>query len=140
MQREHVLWKQVIAKLLLIPVLAAFCGIALAEKGPKTYPEEGKIIGVGTKAYVGGGGTHSALFPSYKVETGTKMFELLCGSRGGCGGDKKLQIGDVIHFRLDQYHGTRCAYVEAPKGSDLIREDRLLILSEELKPDAKSAN
>ena len=60
----------------------------------------------------------------------------LCDKKKGCG-DRKLEIGDVIHFPIDQYHGTRCAYIVAPEGSNPTREERLLILSENLKPDAK---
>jgi hypothetical protein len=112
---------------------------ALAKKEPKTYPEEGKVVGMGTKAYVGFGAP-TVLFPSYRVETDTKVFELLCDHRKGCGGDKKLQIGDVIHFRLDQYRGTRCAFIVAPEANNPTREDKLIVLSEDLKPEAKPAD
>jgi hypothetical protein len=118
--------------------LAALVGPAFAKKEPKTYPEQGKIVGVGTKTYVGAAPT--LLYPSYRVETDTKVFELLCGNRKGCGGDKKLDIGDALHFRLDQYHGARCAYIVAPEGHDASREERLLILSEDLKSEAKPAD
>jgi hypothetical protein len=136
MQRIHKVSNGPILKLFLIAIFVMQAGVTFAKNETKTYPEEGKVIGLGTKQHVAPTG-HGFLFPSYTVETETKTFELMCGSGNGCGGDKKLEIGDVIHFRIDQYHGTRCAYIVAPKGNNLTREDRLLILSEELKPDAK---
>lgn len=114
-------------------------GTAAAKKPPQTYPEEGKVVGMGTKAYIGFGGS-SVLFPSYRVETDTKILELLCEHRKGCGGDKKLQIGDAIHFRFDRYRGTRCAFIVAPEGNNPTREDKLIVLSEDLKPEAKPAD
>lgn len=125
-----------IPKLVLVAILATLAGMAVAKNEPKAHPEEGKIVGTGTKAYAGFGAP-TLLYPSYRVETDTKVLELLCDKKKGCGGDKKLEIGDAIHFRIDQYRGTRCAYIVAPEGNNPAREERLLILSEDLKPDAK---
>lgn len=119
--------------MVLLTVMLIASGRAFASKEPKTYPEEGKIVGRGTKAYVSIGHP-SVMLPFYTVETDTKTFELICGTRKGCGGDKKLDIGDVIHFRIDQKHGVRCAFIQAPKGGDASREEYLLIGNEELKP------
>lgn len=123
----------------LICVLAALVGTGFAKKEPKAYPVQGKVVGVGTKAFIGAT-IPALLYPSYRVETDTKVFELLCDKRKGCGGDKKLDIGDVVHFRIDQYRGTRCAYIVAPAASQANREERLLILAEDVKPDAKPAD
>jgi hypothetical protein len=49
----------------------------------------------------------------------------------GCGGDKELQIGDVIKFRTEK----DSLYIPLPDGS----EQKLRILNQELKPDAKPA-
>jgi hypothetical protein len=116
-----------------------------AAKAPKTYPEVGKVTGTGTgKRAVGQGGT--AFTRTYRVETDTKIFELDCGKMpffsrtgGECGGEKKLQIGDEIHFR------TQKEWVYIPitgkdaTGKEVSSEQKLRILSEELKPDAKPA-
>lgn len=133
MQRSQGVLNGFITRLALVAILAT---LAFAKNEPKAHPEEGKIVGTGTKAFIG----YSApalVFPSYRVETETKVLELLCDKKKGCGGDKKLEIGDVIHFRIDEYRGRRCAYIVAPEGNNSTREDRLLILSEDLKPDAK---
>jgi hypothetical protein len=135
MQRKQGVLNGFIPRLVLVAILATLAGMAFAKDEPKAHPEEGKIVGTGTKAYIGT--VPARLFPSYRVETDSKMLELLCDKRKGCGGDKKLEIGDVIHFRIDQYHGTRCAYIAAPEGNNPNREEKLLILSEDLKPDAK---
>jgi hypothetical protein len=49
----------------------------------------------------------------------------------GCGGEKEIEIGDVIRFRIEK----DSAYLPLPDGS----EQKLRILSQELKPEAKSA-
>ena len=103
---------------LCIFALIVLCGTAAA-KEPKTYPETGKIIGIGQNEHTKshpmtgkdgsmGGGTYSVYSHTYKIETDTRFYEVDCGktpmflgSTGHeCGGDKPLQIGDVIHFAL----------------------------------------
>jgi hypothetical protein len=108
--------------LLSILFLGILAGTAVAKKQPKTYPEEGTIIGTGTTehTHVGGSifgapgaatmgsiGSGSKYTHTYKVQTGTKILELDCGqeavfhSTGSeCGGKKPLKVGDVIHFRI----------------------------------------
>ncbi len=73
---------------------------------------------------------------TYKIETDTKVFELDCDKTAmfhstgeGCGGDKKLEIGDVIHFRVEK----ESFYIPLADGS----EQKLRILSQELKPESK---
>ncbi len=133
---------------LLIFALAVLAGAA-AEKEPKTYPESGKVIGIGQNEHTKnhpktgnntGGGSYSVYSHTYKIETDTKIYELDCGktpmflgSTGQeCGGDKPLQIGDVIHFRVEK--GT--AHIPLSNGS----EQKLRILNEEAKPETKPAD
>jgi hypothetical protein len=137
-------------------------GTAYAKKPPKTYPEEGKVIGSGSGQHTAGGGlvmgnspssinVHTVYTRTYKIETATKMYEVDCGkppamfssNPGECGGDKKIQIGDVIHFRTDKgwayipvVETTNDAYSNAEQTSS--GEQKLRILSEELKPDTKT--
>ena len=124
MQHErtsHNLVRMLVMSVALIGILA---GIAFAKKEPKTYPEEGKIVGTGTTEHtrtsgsVFGGpggpttgsiGSRSRYTHTYKVETSTKVFELDCGQEAvfhstgkECGGEKPLQVGDVIHFRIEK--------------------------------------
>jgi hypothetical protein len=122
---------------------------AAAAKEAKTYPESGKIIGIGqnehTKSHPGtgnntGGGTYSVYSHTYKIETDVKIYEVDCGktpmflgSTGQeCGGDKPLQIGDVIHFRVEK----GSAHIRLSNGS----EQKLRILNEEAKPETKPAD
>jgi hypothetical protein len=114
-------------------------GAASANKKPKTYPETGKVVGTGTTGHTRGNGT--VYSHTYKIDTDKVVFLLDCGKLpflGGtgdeCGGQKKIQIGDVIHFRIDKNY----AYIAAPDptgaaGSD---EERLRIMSQEMKPEA----
>jgi len=119
-------------------LLALAHGAASADKKPKTYPETGKVVGLGTTPHTRGNGT--VYSHTYKVETDTAMFLLDCGklpfmtgTGGECGGDQhKIQLGDVIHFRIEKSD----VYISAPdvsgaSGSD---EERLRIISQELKP------
>ena len=116
----------------------------LPKDQPKTYPEEGKIVGSGTtaRAVAAGNTTRTVFTHTYKVATDTKIFELDCNkvpfitSTGGeCGGDKKLAIGDSIHFRIQK----SWAYIPITD-SGQPAEQKLRILSEELNPDAKAAD
>ena len=130
--------------------------IALAEKEAKAYPEQGKIVGMGTSGHTisSGGGmvmngtgninTHSREVYThvYKVETDTKIYELDCGKKptfhstgAECGGDKKFEIGDVIHFRVEN----GWAHVSVTKGGQS-EEQKLRILSEEMRPEPKPAD
>jgi len=105
---------------------------AFAKDEPKTYPVEGKIVGTGVNSVT--------VTRTYKITTDTMAYEFDCGKRpllfsktpGECGGDKKLQIGDVIHFRLEKGK----AYIPVDKASEPSGEQRLRVLREELKPSA----
>ena len=135
---------------LFIFALIVWCGVAAAKEA-KTYPETGKIIGIGqnehTKSHPQtgkdgsmGGGTYSVYSHTYKIETDTRVYEVDCGktpmflgSTGHeCGGDKPLQIGDVIHFRVEK----GSAHISLSNGS----EQKLRILNEEAKPEIKPAD
>lgn len=121
---------------------------AAAAKEAKAYPESGKVIGVGqsehTKTHPNtgniGGDTYSVYSHTYKIETDTKIYELDCGKTpmfigttgGQCGGDKPLQIGDLIHFRVEK----GSAHILLSNGS----EQKLRILNEEAKPESKTAD
>ena len=123
-------------------------GIAVAKHQQKTYPESGKVIAGGLNQLTvdgppmgsAGGSVQTKYTHTYKVQTDTRVYELDCGklpmfwgSTGrGCGGPKPLEIGDVIHFRTDK----RSAYIPLPNGS----EQKLRILNEELRPEAKSTD
>jgi hypothetical protein len=52
-----------------------------------------------------------------------------------CGGTKKLQIGDAIHFRIDKNE----AYIPITKTDNSTAEEKLHILSTALNPDAATA-
>ena len=103
---------------LFILAVVALSGTAAAKEA-KTYPESGKVIGIGQNEHTKthpktgnntGGGSYSVYSHTYKIETDTKIYEMDCGktpmflgSTGKeCGGDKPLQIGDVIHFRVEK--------------------------------------
>lgn len=117
---------------------------AFAKDEPKTYPEAGKVIGKGTR------GVSPSFTRTYKVETDTKIYQLDCGknpflpgfipgttSTGGeCGGDKKLQIGDVIHFRTKKEWAFMLVTIKSDGPNP--EEQKLRIISEELKPDPKT--
>src|SRR5580704_15465606 len=89
-----------VRSLLFVLLLLGLSGRLLAEKPPKTYPEQGRITGTGLDRI--------RMSHIYKIETAERIYEFDCWSAGSfgrtgseCGGDKKLQIGDVIHFRLN---------------------------------------
>jgi hypothetical protein len=110
--------------------------VALA-KDAKSYPEEGKIVGTGLTEWVINrqhqyAHTYTVLANgrSYVLECGHKP---LFGSMGEeCGGSKKLQVGDVIHFRLENDR----VYIPITKIDKSTGEEKLRILSTELRPDA----
>jgi hypothetical protein len=128
---------------LFIFALVVFSAVAAAKEA-KTYPESGKLIGIGQNEHTKthpktgnnmGGGSYSVYSHTYKIETDTRIYEVDCGktpmflgSTGKeCGGDK----GDVIHFRVEK----GSAHIQLSDGS----EQKLRILNEEAKPDAKPA-
>jgi len=126
--------------------LVVLSGTAAA-KEPKTYPESGKVIGIGQNEHTKnhpktgngmGGGSYSVYSHTYKIETDTKIYELDCGKTPmfgvtgkECGGDKPMQIGDVINFRVEK----GSAHIPLSNGS----EQKLRILNEEAKPESKPA-
>jgi len=143
----HNLMQMLVLSVVLVGILA---GIALAKKEPKTYPEEGRVIGTGTTEHTrtngsifGSGGTTNGTVSSrskythtYKVQTATKIFELDCGkeavfhSTGAecLSGGKPIQVGDVIHFRMEK----DSAYLPLPDQNGAEGgEERLRILSAE---------
>ena len=128
----------------LLPVLTLACVVlshtAFAKQEPKIYPEVGKVIGTGTS------GDRPFFTRTYKVATGTKIYLLDCGKTpflpvfpgasktgGECGGDKKLQIGDDIRFRTKK----EWVYIPITGSGQTASEQKLRILSEELKPGPK---
>jgi len=129
---------------LLIFDLVVLSGAASA-KEPKTYPESGKVVGIGQNEHTKnhpktgngmGGGSYSVYSHTYKIETDTKIYELDCGKTPmfgvtgkECGGDKPLQIGDVIRFRVEK----GSAHIPLSDGS----EQKLRVLNEEARPEAK---
>jgi hypothetical protein len=110
---------------------------AFASKERKAYPEEGKILATGVTEWVNNGKHQFA--HTYTVVTNARSYVLECshkpvfGTMGEeCGGTKKLQIGDVIHFRIDKNE----AYIPITKTDNSAGEEKLHILSTALKPDA----
>jgi hypothetical protein len=132
------------------PGIRAFAGLAVfilalgmlsvtatASNEPRTYPEEGKIVATGLNEWVINSKHQYA--HTYTVVTGTKSYLLECGHKPlfgsmgeECGGSKKLQIGDVIHFRIDKNQ----AYIPITKTGNSVAEEKLHILSTALRPDA----
>ena len=131
----HNLMYMPVLSVVLVGILA---GIAFAKKEPNTYPEEGRVIGTGTTEHTrtngsifGTGGTTNGSVSSrskythtYKVQTATKVFELDCGkeavfhSTGAecLSGGKPIQVGDVIHFRIEKDGTISDAAVERSSG------------------------
>ena len=126
---------------LLVLAHVVFLQPVFAKEDPKTYTEVGKVTGTGTH------GERPSFTRTYKVETDTKIYLLDCGktaflpgfipgttSTGGeCGGVKKLQIGDEIHFRTKK----EWVYIPITESGQTGSEQKLRILSEDLKPTAK---
>lgn len=125
-------------------VIFALAGIAFAKKEPKTYPEEGKVVGLGTNGHTADNHgmfstnkTVTKYSHTYKIQTEKEVLELDCGkipfysnSKTGdeCGGDKPIKIGDVIHFRIEN----GWAYIPVTEATDGGKqsEQKLRILSE----------
>ena len=124
---------------LFVLALGLLPGIAFANKEPKTYPEEGKIVATGLNEWVIN--RQHQYSHTYTVVTNTKSYLLECGHRPvfgsmgeECGGSKKLQIGDVIHFRIDKSQ----VYIPITKIDNSAAEEKLHILSAALKADTKT--
>ncbi len=137
MQRDR---QRVIRALAVLALFVLALGLlpvsVFASKDAKTYPEEGKIVATGLSEWVINSKRQYAR--TYTVVTGGKSYLLECGHRplfGSTGeeygGSKKLQIGDVIHFRIDKDK----AYVPITKTDNSAAEEKLRILSTALKPD-----
>jgi hypothetical protein len=121
---------------LFILALGPFSVTVFAEKGAKTYPEEGKIIATGLTGWVVNRQHQYA--HTYTVVTAAKSYLLECGHKPlfgsmgeECGGSKKLQVGDVIHLRIEKDQ----AYIPITKSDNSVAEEKLRILSTALKPD-----
>jgi hypothetical protein len=136
-------------------------GPAAAKKPPKTYPDEGTVIALGTTEHTVNGvsfghgtsvtGKYSHV---YRVRAATEILELDCGqlavfhSIGSeCGGDKPIKLGDVIHYRIEKdwvYIPVTQTVRENPYDDANHRmrqeqgEQKLRILSRELKSDAST--
>ena len=131
-------------------LVLALMGTAFAKKEPKIYPIEGKVSATAvnqvpyTYSTSDGKTTSShrgiARTRTYTVQTDTKTYELDCGKRPGifsttpgeCGGDKKIQIGDTVHFRVNK----GWAYIPVAENGQADLEQKLRILNEDLMPDA----
>jgi len=113
-----------------------FAQNSTAKKQPKTYPQEGKIVASSINQV--------ARTRTYKVITETRVYELDCGihpelfssTPGECGGDKKLQIGQTLHFRIEKGK----AFIPVPETVEQSGEQGLRILREELKSTAQPGN
>ena len=138
MQRDRQRGARAFAELAVFIVALSLLSVtAVANKEPKTYPEEGKILATGLTEWVINSQHQHA--HTYTVVTGTKSYLLECshkpvfGSMGEeCGGSKKLQIGDVLHFRIEK----DLAYIPITKADNSVGEEKLRILSTALKSDA----
>lgn len=131
---------------LLILALDVPAGTLFAKKPPKTYSEEGKIIATGFNQFSVNGATVRT--HTYTVLTQGKQYVLDCHRRGffsstgeECGGDKKFQLGDTVHFRIEK-DSVYIPITEIDTDSHKPRtgEEKLRILSQELKADEKGAD
>jgi Cu/Zn superoxide dismutase len=117
--------------------VALLCCLALPTivlAGEKQYPVEGTVTALGTNQETTGGSNTSVTsmtHRTYTVKTPTRIFVLECPywmdgfhihSPSECGGSKKIELGDTIHFRVQK----RNAYVPTAKG----KEQKLAVLSE----------
>jgi hypothetical protein len=162
--RHHPRFAGLPALVLLILALVVLPGPTLAKKPSKTYPEQGKVTATSVNQVpyhqtVGGanGTTISVhrirITRTYEVVTDNRIYQLDCGKTPPifsstpeeCGGDKKIQIGDLIRFRLEKGWAYIPAVETVTDSSTYVKqsvctEERLRVLSEELKPDAKPAD
>ncbi len=97
----------------------------------KQYPIQGKVTARAiTSDIFGGKDVTTTKHRVYTVQTSNRTYVLECEywlngihihSARECGGSKAIQLGDLLHFRIENDY----AYVQTDKG-----EDRLDILSE----------
>jgi hypothetical protein len=104
---------------LLLLGFIAFPTVVLA--GGKDYPIQGSVTALGTSQETPGGGSTAVgggttsvvthVHRTYTVKTPTRVFVLVCPywmdgfhihSPSECGGKKKIEIGDVIRFRVEK--------------------------------------
>ena len=127
--------------------VALLCCLAystVAFGGEKEYPLEGKVVALGTSQEMTGGsgplvvngqgsgtGVSTQVHRTYTVKSQTRVYVLQCPywmsgfhihSPSECGGTKKIEIGDVIHFRMAGNY----AYIQTGKK----KEQKLAVLSE----------
>ena len=142
MRRDRERSLQSFFSLLLVGIMLALAPIAgIAQKPAKSYPEEGKVIGRGTTEHTMG--PTSFYTQVYKVQTDKVIYVLDCGKKpffgktgAECGGEQKMQIGDVIHFRIEK--NWVYILVTEPGIQAGAQEQKLRIMSQEMKPDAST--
>jgi len=117
-------------------LLASFT--AHAQKPAKSYPEEGKVIGRGTTEHTMG--VTNYFTQTYKVQTDKVVYVLDCGKKpffgktgAECGGEKKIEVGDTIHFRIEK--NSVYIPVKDPVVAGM-SEEKLRIMSQEIRPDS----
>lgn len=123
--------------LVFVLALVMLSPAAFAGKDPKSYPDAGKIVATGVTEWVIN--RQHQFAHTYTVVTDSRTYVLECshkpifGTLGEeCGGSKKLQIGDIVHFRIDKNQ----AYIPITKIDNSAGEEKLHILSTALPPDA----
>lgn len=98
-----------------LPLLLCFLAFpSLIRANGKDYPLQGTVAALGTSQETTGGGS-SPVFThthrTYTVKTSTRIFVLECPysmdairilAPSECGGKRKIQIGDTIHFRIEK--------------------------------------
>jgi len=126
-------------RVVVIALLISLPGYVVAKKEARAYPEEGKIVATGLTEWVINSKHQYA--HTYTVVTNARSYVLECshkpvfGTMGEeCGGSKKLQIGDVIQFRIENDR----VYIAIRKIDNSAGEEKLRILSTALGPDSES--